>query len=207
MKVSTKATWAMIIITMIYTLSICVSVALRLQHIQPNHFFQLFNEITFIIPVIYMVLILNHLREKPLLIIMYVIYLVIDIFIVIYYVLSAPPTDYMVPLLVLFAGSIITVINIIIILTFSMQTRKLMRPFLFFGFTFLFINFFKLLGSLLIIFGHGDTLFQCTVPAEVLLPVAMLYVFFATLNYLKKRSVQKTLISNTDDDANGFLIF
>jgi hypothetical protein len=184
MKINAKTAWLPIIITIIYTILLSTSIVLRLGNSMPTNLMQVAIEITYTLTIAYSILVLKHIKEKRLTVAIYSLYLVFDIGFVLYQFLSSPGPNQFIVFLILGALSA-AITNILIILAFNFKTRQLVVPFCVYGFIFLLITFFKLVGSVFIMMKYGDTLFNYTIPAEIFLPIAMFYLFFRIKKYLK----------------------
>ncbi|PWK78091.1 hypothetical protein LX99_01931 [Mucilaginibacter oryzae] len=184
MKINAKTAWLPIIITIVYAILISISIIIRLGNAIPPKPLLAAIEVTYILPIIYAVMVLKRLNEKKLTVATYTFAIFFDIALVLYYFFSKPSPGQYIAYLVLGALSV-TLINIMIIQAFNLKTRQIVRPFCVYGFVFLLIAFFKLVGLLFMISHYGNTIFAATIPAEILLPIAMLYLFFGIKKYLK----------------------
>ncbi|MEO3403155.1 hypothetical protein AAFN85_04585 [Mucilaginibacter sp. CAU 1740] len=203
MKVNSKSVLLPIIVTIVYAILILASIIIRLGNAIPPKPLIAAIEVTYILPIIYAVIVLKHLNEKKLTVSIYTFYIFFDIALVFYYFLSKPsPVQYVV--YVVLGALSVTMINVLIIQAFNLKTRQLVRPFCVYGFVFLLIAFLKLVGLLVMISYYGKTVFAASIPAEILLPLAMLYMFFGIKKYLKSVEADQasSLSSNNEEEIS-----
>ena len=149
MKINSKTTSYVIIVTLIYT--VILSIAMKSNFgLQPeSKLLSVLDEIFYIIPIIYMIMVLSHLNEKKHIIITYMLYVISDVGVAIYFLLMRHSSN-SAGVFVLISIMLVMLTMVLIIQSFQIQTKELTYSYCLYGFAMLFVFFFRLLGFVLI---------------------------------------------------------
>ena len=183
MNVSTKTTLYTIAVTLLYTICLIIAIVCRLNRIHLSTSFIILNEVTYILPIIYMAIILDYLGERRAIRALYWVYIICDIGMIIYY-FSNPPQHSLTSILFprVFA---ISLTFILIIQSFRIKNQKLIYPFCIYWLILLGVLFVKLIGWFTMVSRWTTKIFHFGIIIEILLPLSILYILFQTLKYLK----------------------
>ncbi len=179
MKPTEETTYVMIAVNVLYTLSVVTSIALRFYDNPVHKGLQVLNEIVYIVPMMYLVIVLKHLKEDESIFRTYQIFIGLDILISMYFVVVKPTANnvglyYLFFLLSIIAGLIFTIQSA------RIQNKWLAHPLLTYGLMFLFITLLQLVASIV----YSSTMFKYISLTEILIPATTFYILFRIARYL-----------------------
>ncbi|SEO84771.1 hypothetical protein [Mucilaginibacter sp. OK283] len=179
MMVTVKNTYYMMAVNLLYTISVISSIALRFNNIRVGKIHLVSNEIVYIIPLTYLVLVLKYLKEDTSIITTCKIFIGVDVFISLYFVVVKITAKNISLYYLLFLLSIIVVI-IFIIQSARIQNKWLAYPMFTYGLAFLFITLLQLVTSII----YSSMMFKYVSLTEVFIPGITFYILFKVAKYL-----------------------
>ncbi len=194
MKFDINTTRFVIASTVMYTVSLLVTIFYQFSGMTMGKPFFLFSEIAYIIPIFYMTSILSHLHERRSIIIVYIIYMVFDVGFACYFIFL-PPTQNVVlsHLLTRISGIMVTLM--IVIYSLRIQTRPIGAPFSIYWIVLLAVLFIKFIGLLFLIQRWSVIIFKLGTLAELVLPICLFNVWLKAFSYLKDEKELNSSIS------------
>lgn len=180
MKPTTKTTYYTMAVNVLYTLSVITSIALRFNDIPVDKWLQTLNEIVYIIPMMYLVIVLRHFKEDESIVRIYQIFIGIDVLISMYFVIVKLTANnvglyYLFFLLSIIAGIIFTIQSA------RIQNKWLAYPLLTYGLMFLFITLLQLVASIV----YSSAMYKYISFIEILIPVITFYILFKIARHLR----------------------
>jgi hypothetical protein len=171
--VTAKNTYYIMAVNLLYTLTVIASITLKFNDMPVAKWLQVFNEIVYVTPMLYVVMILKHLKEDESIIATYKIFIGIDIFISLYFVVVKMTANnvglyYLFFLLSIIAGIIFTIQSA------RIQNKWLGYPLLTYGLMFLFVILLQLIASII----YSSQLFKYVSVTEMLIPIMTFYILF-----------------------------
>ena len=170
---TTKNTYYIMAVNLLYTLTVIASITLRFNDMPVPKWLQVFNEIVYVTPMLYVIMMLKHLKEDESIIATYKIFIGIDIFISLYFVVVKMTANnvglyYLFFLLSIIAGIIFTIQSA------RIQNKWLGYPLLTYGLMFLFVILLQLIASII----YSSQLFKYISLTEMLIPAMTFYILF-----------------------------
>jgi len=203
MKINTKTTLLAIVVTLVYSVCLVVAIFCALNKIQLNRLFFILSEVAYITPIIYITMILNHLKESKSIRVAYWAYIVCDIGMIVFYIMTKP-SGHSIGTYLFSRILALSITLILIIQSFRIKNPILVYPFSLYWIGLLMILFIKLIGWVTMIQKWTVKIFQFSLIAEILLPVSMLYILFQTLKYLASEKVIESPLLKTDDEMGEY---
>ncbi|WDF80501.1 hypothetical protein PQ469_10835 [Mucilaginibacter sp. KACC 22773] len=177
--VTTKSTYYVMAVNLLYTLSVVISIILKFNDIPLTKWHLVLNEVVYIIPLIYLVMVLKYLKEDASIITTCKIFIGVDVFISLYFVVVKLRANNVSLYYLLFLLSIVVVI-IFIIQSARIQNKWLAYPMLTYGLIFLFISLLQLAASIF----YSSMIFKFVSLTEILIPGMTFYILFKIARYL-----------------------
>ncbi|GAA3983765.1 hypothetical protein [Mucilaginibacter dorajii] len=179
MMVTAKNTYYIMAVNLLYTLTVIASITLRFNDMPVAKWLQVLNEIVYVTPMLYVVMMLKYLKEDGSIIATYKIFIGIDIFISLYFVVVKMTANnvglyYLFFLLSIIAGIIFTIQSA------RIQNKWLGYPLLTYGLMFLFVILLQLIASII----YSSQLFKYVSLTEILIPAMTFYILFKIARYL-----------------------
>lgn len=200
MKITTKTTSYIIALTIIYIIDLMVTIFCLLNKIHLNNLFIILSEVAYIIPIIYMVMILSYLGERKTIRAAYWAYIICDVGMLFYYLTVKPSGHSLTPFL--FPRFLaIAITFILIIQSFRIKNEKLIYPFCLYWMILLGVLFVKLIGWFTMISRWTVKIYQFGIIIEILLPLSLLYILFQTFKYLKNIELPQP---KTENEMGGY---
>ncbi len=196
--VTVKKTCYAMIVNLLYTLSIVTSIMLRFNNMPLSKWHMVLNEIVYLIPLIYLIMVLKHLKEDPSIITTYKIFIGADIVISLYFVIVKFTPNNLLIYYLLFLLSIVVAI-IFTIQSARIQNKWLAYPLLTYGLMFLFVTLLQLMAS--VIYSLG--MYKYVSITEISIPALTFYILFKIVRYLAEQRKSDSQIAQFGNNPDN----
>ncbi|MDN3580414.1 hypothetical protein [Mucilaginibacter flavus] len=198
MMVTVKNTYYAMVVNLLYSLSIVTSIMLRFNNMPLSKWQAVLNEIVYLIPLIYLIMVLKHLKVDSSIITTYKIFIGADIVISLYFVVVKFTPNNLSIYYLLFLLSIVVAI-IFTIQSARIQNKWLTYPLLTYGLMFLFVTLLQLVASVI----YSSSMYRYVSLTEISIPALTFYILFKIVRYLDEQRKSDSQIAQFGDNPGN----